>query len=44
VRENILIEAGYRGRYYAFGKGSGSEGIKSHGWYHGPGLGAVFNF
>jgi hypothetical protein len=44
VRENIRIEAGYRGRYDAFGKGSGSEGIKSHGWYHGWVLGAVFSF
>jgi hypothetical protein len=44
VHDNIRLEAGYRGRYYSFDKGSGSEGIKSHGWYHGPVLGAVFSF
>jgi hypothetical protein len=42
VHDNIRLEAGYRGRYYSFNKGG--ENIKSHGWYHGPVLGAVFSF
>jgi hypothetical protein len=42
VNDHIRLEVGYRGRYYAFNKGG--EGIKSHGWYNGPMLGAVFSF
>jgi hypothetical protein len=42
VSDHIRLEAGYRGRYYAFDKGG--EGIKSHGWYNGPVVGAVFSF
>jgi hypothetical protein len=42
VSDHIRLEIGYRGRYYSFDKGG--EGIKSHGWYHGPVLGAVFSF
>ncbi len=42
VHDQIRLYAGYRGRYYTFNKGG--EGIKSHGWYHGPVLGAVFSF
>ncbi len=42
VSDHIRIEVGYRGRYYAFNKGD--EGIKSHGWYNGPVVGAVFSF
>ena len=42
VHKNIRIYAGYRGRYF-----SGSDNAKDiamHGWFHGPMLGAAFNF
>jgi hypothetical protein len=42
VQDQIRLYAGYRGRYYTFNKGG--EGIKSHGWYNGPVVGAVFSF
>jgi hypothetical protein len=40
VQKHTRIYLGYRGHYYTFDTGS----IKSHGWYSGPILGAVFNF
>ena len=42
VQDQIRLYAGYKGRYYTFNKGG--EGIKSHGWYNGPVVGAVFSF
>jgi hypothetical protein len=42
VHKNIRIYGGYRGRYFS---GSGStKDIAIHGWFHGPMLGAAFNF
>lgn len=42
VQKNIRIYGGYRGRYFS---GSGStKNIAIHGWFHGPMLGAAFNF
>ena len=42
VHKNIRIYGGYRGRYFS---GSGStKDIAVHGWFHGPMLGAAFNF
>ena len=40
VQKHTRIYLGYRALYYTFDTGS----IKSHGWYSGPILGAVFNF
>jgi hypothetical protein len=40
VQQHTRIYLGYRALYYTFDTGS----IKSHGWYSGPILGAVFNF
>ncbi len=40
VHQNIRLYLGYRGRYFS---ASGKE-IASHGWFHGPALGTVFNF
>jgi hypothetical protein len=42
VHKNIRIYGGYRGRYFS-GTGS-TKDIAVHGWFHGPMLGAVFNF
>jgi hypothetical protein len=42
VHKNIRIYGGYRARYF-----SGSDSTKDiavHGWFHGPMLGAAFNF
>jgi hypothetical protein len=42
VHKNIRIYGGYRGRYFS---GSGTtKDIAVHGWFHGPMLGAAFNF
>jgi hypothetical protein len=42
AHKNIRIYGGYRGRYFS---GSGStKDIAAHGWFHGPMLGAAFNF
>ncbi|MFA4901870.1 MAG: hypothetical protein WC600_03905 [Desulfobaccales bacterium] len=40
VQKHTRIYLGYRALYYTFDTGS----VKSHGWYSGPMLGAVFNF
>ena len=40
VQKHIRVYIGYRAHYYTFDTGS----IKSHGWYQGPLLGAVFSF
>jgi hypothetical protein len=42
VHENIRLYGGYRGRYFS-GNGS-TKDIAVHGWFHGPMLGAAFNF
>jgi hypothetical protein len=42
VHKNMRIYGGYRGRYFSI-SGS-SKDISAHGWYHGPVLGAAFNF
>jgi hypothetical protein len=42
VHKNIRVYAGYRGRYFS-GSG-GTKDITVHGWFHGPMLGAAFNF
>ena len=42
VHDQIRLYLGYRGRYYYFNKGS--DAVKSHGWYNGPVVGAVFSF
>jgi hypothetical protein len=40
VQQHTRIYLGYRALYYTLDTGS----TQSHGWYHGPVLGAVFNF
>ncbi len=40
VQTHTRVYLGYRAHYYTFDTGS----LKSHGWYNGPLLGAVFNF
>jgi hypothetical protein len=40
VQQHTRIYLGYRALYYTFDTGS----VRSHGWYNGPMLGAVFNF
>ncbi len=40
VQRHTRIYLGYRALYYTFDTGS----VKSHGWFSGPMLGAVFNF
>jgi hypothetical protein len=42
VHKNIRIYGGYRGRY--FSATGGNKDIAVHGWFHGPMLGAAFNF
>ena len=42
VHKNIRIYGGYRGRYYS--ASGGNKDIAVHGWFHGPMLGAAFNF
>jgi hypothetical protein len=42
VHKNIRIYGGYRGRYFS-ATGS-TKDIAVHGWFHGPMLGAAFNF
>jgi len=42
VHKNIRIYGGYRGRYFSIS--DSTKDIAAHGWYHGPVLGAVFNF
>ncbi len=42
VHKNIRIYGGYRGRYFS-GSGAAKD-IAIHGWFHGPMLGAAFNF
>jgi hypothetical protein len=42
VHKNIRVYGGYRGRYFT-GNGS-TKDIAVHGWFHGPMLGAAFNF
>jgi hypothetical protein len=42
MHKNIRIYGGYRGRY--FSASGGTKDIAAHGWFHGPMLGAVFNF
>ena len=42
VHKNIRIYGGYRGRY--FSASGGAKDIAVHGWFHGPMLGAAFNF
>jgi hypothetical protein len=42
VHKNIRIYGGYRGRYFS-ATGS-TKDIAVHGWFHGPLLGAAFNF
>jgi hypothetical protein len=40
VQKHTRIYLGYRALYYTFDTGN----VRSHGWYSGPILGAVFNF
>ena len=40
VQKHTRIYLGYRALYYTFDTGS----VRSHGWFNGPLLGAVFNF
>ena len=42
VHKNIRIYGGYRGRYFS-GSGTAKD-VAIHGWFHGPMLGAAFNF
>ena len=42
VHKNIRMYAGYRARY--FSANGNSKDIAIHGWFHGPMLGAAFNF
>ena len=42
VHKNIRIYGGYRGRYFS-GNGTAKD-VAIHGWFHGPMLGAAFNF
>ena len=42
VHENIRLYGGYRARYFS-GNGN-AKALAAHGWFHGPTLGAAFNF
>ena len=42
VHENIRLYGGYRARYFS-GNGN-AKALVAHGWFHGPTLGAAFNF
>ena len=42
VHKNIRIYGGYRARY--FSSSDNTKDIAIHGWFHGPMLGAAFNF
>jgi hypothetical protein len=41
VHEQIRLYGGYRGLYFAR---NGNRSLAAHGWFHGPTLGAAFNF
>jgi hypothetical protein len=42
VHEHIRLYAGYRARYFAVN--NDAKALAAHGWFHGPTLGAAFNF
>ncbi len=42
VNENIRLYGGYRALYFA--RTGNDRALAAHGWYHGPTLGAAFNF
>jgi hypothetical protein len=42
VHEHIRLYAGYRARYFAVN--NNARALAAHGWFHGPTLGAAFNY
>jgi hypothetical protein len=42
VHKNIRLYGGYRALYFA--RNNNARALAVHGWFHGPTLGAVFNF
>jgi hypothetical protein len=42
VSEHVRLYAGYRARYFAVN--NDARALAAHGWFHGPALGAAFNF